>query len=38
MPIIEQMHAILNQGKEPTAAIRELMSRRLTQESGALKG
>jgi len=27
MPITEQMHAILHQGKSPNMAIRELMSR-----------
>jgi glycerol-3-phosphate dehydrogenase (NAD(P)+) len=33
LPIIEQMHAILQHGKEPSEAIRELMNRPLTQES-----
>jgi glycerol-3-phosphate dehydrogenase (NAD(P)+) len=33
MPIIEQMHAILQQGKDPSDAIRDLMNRPLTQES-----
>jgi glycerol-3-phosphate dehydrogenase (NAD(P)+) len=33
MPIIEQMHAVLEEGKSPEEAIRELMSRPLTQES-----
>lgn len=33
MPIIEQMHAILQQGKDPSEAIRDLMNRPLTQES-----
>jgi len=32
MPIIEQMHAILEQGKAPADAIRDLMNRPLTQE------
>jgi glycerol-3-phosphate dehydrogenase (NAD(P)+) len=35
MPIIEQMHAVLVEGKSPEEAIRELMSRPLTQESPA---
>jgi glycerol-3-phosphate dehydrogenase (NAD(P)+) len=33
MPIITQMHAILQHGKEPGEAIQELMNRPLTQES-----
>jgi len=32
MPITEQMHALLNQGRAPREAIRELMERRLKQE------
>jgi glycerol-3-phosphate dehydrogenase (NAD(P)+) len=32
MPIIEQMHDILQCGKDPSDAIRDLMNRRLTQE------
>ncbi len=32
MPITEQMHAILQQGKAPSAAIRELMTRPSTSE------
>jgi glycerol-3-phosphate dehydrogenase (NAD(P)+) len=32
MPITEQIHAILNQGKSPREAIRELMTRRPTSE------
>jgi glycerol-3-phosphate dehydrogenase (NAD(P)+) len=32
MPIIEQMHAVLEDGKDPADAIRDLMSRPLTQE------
>lgn len=32
MPITEQMYAVLHQGREPSAAIRELMERRLTRE------
>jgi glycerol-3-phosphate dehydrogenase (NAD(P)+) len=32
MPIIDQMHAILQQGKAPKDAIRDLMNRPLTQE------
>ena len=31
MPITEQMHAVLNQGRAPRDAIRELMERRLKQ-------
>jgi glycerol-3-phosphate dehydrogenase (NAD(P)+) len=34
MPIIEQMHAILQEGKSPQAAIRDLMARRSTSELG----
>jgi glycerol-3-phosphate dehydrogenase (NAD(P)+) len=33
LPIIEQMHLILQLGKEPSQAIRDLMHRPLTQES-----
>jgi glycerol-3-phosphate dehydrogenase (NAD(P)+) len=33
MPIIEQMHEILQNGKDPSAAIRDLMNRPLTKES-----
>ena len=32
MPITEQMYAILHEGREPSAAIRELMERPLTKE------
>jgi glycerol-3-phosphate dehydrogenase (NAD(P)+) len=32
MPITEQMHAVLHEGRAPSAAIRELMERRLTKE------
>jgi len=32
MPITEQMHAVLNEGRAPREAIRELMERKLTQE------
>lgn len=32
MPITEQMHAILHEDRTPSAAIRELMERRLTKE------
>jgi glycerol-3-phosphate dehydrogenase (NAD(P)+) len=32
MPIAEQMHAVLDRGREPREAIRELMERRLKQE------
>jgi glycerol-3-phosphate dehydrogenase (NAD(P)+) len=35
MPITEQMHAILRQGKAPQEAIRELMTRPGKSESGA---
>src|SRR5205085_12410146 len=34
MPITEQMHAILQQGKSPRDAIHELMTRRVTSEVG----
>jgi glycerol-3-phosphate dehydrogenase (NAD(P)+) len=34
MPITEQMHAILHQGKSPREAIHELMTRRATSEVG----
>lgn len=33
MPITEQMHAILNQGKSPSAAIQELMARTSKRET-----
>jgi glycerol-3-phosphate dehydrogenase (NAD(P)+) len=33
MPIIEQMHEILQNGKDPSDAIRDLMNRPLTKES-----
>jgi glycerol-3-phosphate dehydrogenase (NAD(P)+) len=33
MPIIDQMHAVLQHGKDPGDAIRDLMNRPLTQES-----
>ena len=32
MPITEQMHAVLHEGREPSTAIRELMERPLTKE------
>lgn len=32
MPITEQMYAVLHEGRAPSAAIRELMERRLTRE------
>ena len=35
MPITEQMHAILQQGKSPQEAIRDLMARPSTSESGS---
>jgi len=38
MPITEQMHAILNQGKPPRDAIQELMTRSSKSESLALEG
>lgn len=34
MPITQQVHAILQQGKSPRAAIHELMTRRATSEIG----
>ena len=37
MPITEQMHAILQQGKAPREAIRELMTRPSTSEIGLYK-
>ncbi len=37
MPITEQMHAILQQGKPPRDAIRELMTRRPTSELALYK-
>jgi glycerol-3-phosphate dehydrogenase (NAD(P)+) len=33
MPIIQQMHEILQRGKDPSDAIRDLMNRPLTQEA-----
>jgi glycerol-3-phosphate dehydrogenase (NAD(P)+) len=38
MPITEQMHAILNQGKPPREAIHELMTRSSKSESQASEG
>jgi glycerol-3-phosphate dehydrogenase (NAD(P)+) len=38
MPITEQMHAILQEGKSPQEAIRELMSRPSTSELGLTRG
>ncbi|HZD30853.1 MAG TPA: NAD(P)H-dependent glycerol-3-phosphate dehydrogenase, partial [Candidatus Angelobacter sp.] len=38
MPITQQMHAILHEGKSPQAAIRELMSRPSTSELGLTRG
>ena len=32
MPITEQMHAVLHEGREPRCAMRELMERKLKQE------
>lgn len=37
MPITEQMHAILHQGKSPSEAIQELMSRTGKSESDSLR-
>ncbi len=37
MPITEQMHAILHEGKSPREAIRELMTRPSTSEIGLYK-
>jgi glycerol-3-phosphate dehydrogenase (NAD(P)+) len=37
MPITEQMHAILQHGKTPSEAIRDLMNRPLTQESALFR-
>lgn len=37
MPITEQMHAILHEGKWPQAAIRDLMARPSTSELGMLR-
>jgi glycerol-3-phosphate dehydrogenase (NAD(P)+) len=37
MPITEQMHAVLQQGKTVDEAIRELMGRRSTSEVGLYK-
>lgn len=37
MPITEQMHAILQQGKSPRDAIHDLMTRRSTSELGMYK-
>ena len=38
MPITEQMHAILQEGKPPQEAIRDLMSRPSTSELGLTRG
>jgi glycerol-3-phosphate dehydrogenase (NAD(P)+) len=38
MPITEQMHAILQEGKSPQEAIRDLMSRPSTSELGLTRG
>ncbi len=38
MPITEQMHAILHEGKSPQEAIRDLMSRPSTSELGLTRG
>ncbi len=38
MPITEQMHAILHDGKSPQQAIRDLMSRPSTSELGLSRG
>jgi len=38
MPIIEQMHLILQRGKQPGEAIRDLMNRPLTKESALFRG
>ena len=38
MPITEQMHAILQEGKSPQEAIRDLMSRPSTSELGFTRG
>lgn len=38
MPITEQMHAILQEGKPPLEAIRDLMSRPSTSELGLTRG
>jgi glycerol-3-phosphate dehydrogenase (NAD(P)+) len=37
MPIIEQMHMILQLGKQPGEAIRDLMNRPLTKESALFR-
>jgi glycerol-3-phosphate dehydrogenase (NAD(P)+) len=34
MPIVEQMHAVLHDGKPPAAAVRDLMQRSLKPEAG----
>jgi glycerol-3-phosphate dehydrogenase (NAD(P)+) len=34
MPIVEQMHAVLHDGKAPAAAVRDLMQRSLKPEAG----
>ena len=34
MPITEQMHAILHEGKSPSEAIQELMTRTGKSETG----
>ena len=33
MPITEQMHAVIYEGKDPAAALRELMTRNLKAEA-----
>jgi glycerol-3-phosphate dehydrogenase (NAD(P)+) len=38
MPITEQMHAVLQQGKSVEAAIRDLMGRPSTSEAGLVRG
>ncbi|MGH7844555.1 MAG: NAD(P)H-dependent glycerol-3-phosphate dehydrogenase [Candidatus Binatia bacterium] len=34
MPIVEQMHCVLNEGKNPVEAVRDLMQRSLKSENG----
>jgi glycerol-3-phosphate dehydrogenase len=34
MPIVEQMHAVLHDGKAPATAVRDLMKRSLKPEAG----
>ena len=34
MPIVEQMHCVLNEGKNPVEAVRDLMQRSLKSEKG----